>query len=40
MLQESKKEHGALAQRIIDIDNLYQILAELECKVLLVKKFH
>ena len=30
MLQESKKEHGALAQRLVDIDNLYQLLAELE----------
>ena len=30
MLQESKKEHGALAQRIVDINDLYQLLAELE----------
>ena len=30
MLQESKKEHGALAQRLVNIDNLYQLLAELE----------
>ena len=30
MLQESEKEHGVLAQRLMDIDNLYQVLAELE----------
>ena len=30
MLQKSKKEHGELAQRLVNIDNLYQLLAELE----------
>ena len=30
MLQESEKEHGALDQRLIDIDKIYEILAELE----------
>ena len=30
MLQESEKEHGALAQRLVNIDYLYHLLAELE----------
>ena len=30
MLQESEKDHGASAQRLVDIDNLHQVLAELE----------
>ena len=38
MLQESKKEHGALSQRLVDIDNLYQILAELEQDLMDLRK--
>ena len=30
MLQESKKEHGVLSQKLVDIDNLDQTLAELD----------
>ena len=30
MLQESEKEHGAFAQRLVNIDDLYHLLAELE----------
>ena len=30
MMQESENEHGALAQRLVNIDDLYQLLAELE----------
>ena len=38
MLQESEKEHGVLAQRLVDIDNLYQILAKLEWDVVDLRK--
>ena len=30
MILESEKEHGALAQRLVTIKDLYQLLAELE----------
>ena len=30
MILESEKEHGALAQRLVNIDDLYNLLAELE----------
>ena len=30
MLHESEKEHGALAQRLVNIDDLYHLLTELE----------
>ena len=38
MLQESKKEHGVLSQRLVDLDKLNQALAELDRDLLNLRK--
>ena len=38
MLEESKKEHGVLSQRLVDIDKLDQTLTELDWDLLNVRK--
>ena len=38
LLQESEKEHGALAQRLVNIDDLYHLLTELERDLIDLRK--